>query len=93
MVNLDEINAEIAKLESQPTTYAMVEKLALLYTVRDHNTAPVVTGEKMPEGNSDFMQACSGKSICQVMEITDELMEALSIVQPRLYYAVMDKLT
>jgi len=37
MLNLDEINEEIAKLEEcNCTTYQVCEKLAILYTVRDH---------------------------------------------------------
>ena len=97
MVNLDEINGEIAKLENQPSTYITIERLAMLYIVRDHLTVspvsvPAVSGLDIPHGDSDFMCGCAGKTINQVMEIMDELMETLSIIQPRLYDAVMDRL-
>ena len=97
MVNLDEINGEIAKLENQPSTYITIERLAWLYIVRDHLTVspvsvPAVSGLDIPHGDSDFMCGCAGKTINQVMEIMDELMETLSIIQPRLYDAVMDRL-
>ena len=94
MINLDEINAEIAKLEDSPLSYSTVERLAWLFIVRDHITsAPAVSvAGEIPKGDSEFMRACSGKSVCQVMGIADELMEALMVMQPRLYNAVMDKL-
>ena len=37
MINIDEINEEINKLEeSECTTYPICQKLAILYIVRDH---------------------------------------------------------
>ena len=98
MINLDEINGEITKLESQPTTYITIERLAWLYIVRDHQTispasVPAVTGIEIPQGESEFMRACAGKTISEVMAVMDELMEVLMAIQPRLYDAVMDKLT
>ena len=97
MINLDEINGEIAKLESQPSTYITIERLAWLYVVRDHLTVspvtvPAVTGIEIPQGESEYMCACAGKTINQVMEIMDELMQTLLIIQPRLYNAVMNRL-
>ena len=97
MINLDEINGEIAKLESQPSTYITIERLAWLYIVRDHLTVspvsvPAVAGLEIPQGDSEFMCNCAGKTINQVMQIIDELMTTLSIIQPRLYSAVMDRL-
>ena len=97
MINLDEINGEIAKLEAQPSTYITIERLAWLYIVRDHLTVspvsvPAVTGVDIPQGESEFMCNCAGKTINQVMEIIDELMRTLNIVQPALYNAVLKKL-
>ena len=97
MINLDEINGEIAKLESQPSTYVTIERLAWLYIVRDHLTVspvsvPAVTGIDIPQRDSEFMCNCAGKTINQVMQIMDELMETLNIIQPSLYYAVMNRL-
>ena len=92
MINLDEISSEIAKLESQPASYGTIQKLSWLYTVRDHLT-PAPKGNEIPKGDSEFCCACAGKSINQVMEIMDELMDALMIIQPRLYDAVLVKLS
>ena len=86
---IDEINSEIAKLENQPASYANIERLAWLYIVRDHLTD--VRGE-MPEGKSEYFCACSGKSVGEIMAVMDELMDALAVIQPRLYSAVLQKL-
>ena len=100
MVNIDEINGEIAKLESQPTTYVVLERLAWLYIVRDHitlNAEPMVktniVEKTVPCGDSDFMRLCAGKPIEQVMSVMDEAVETLSIIQPKLYSAVMGRLS
>lgn len=89
MISLEEINGEILKLESQQTTYAVIERLSWLYTVRDHLSP--VSGE-IPHGRSEFMQACSGKKVCDIMEVIDEMMSVIQAVQPRLYHAVLEKL-
>ena len=88
---IDEINSEIAKLESQPASYQNIERLAWLYIVRDHlsNTRPV--GE-VPQGESEYFCACAGKSVSEVMGVMDELMDVLMIMHPRLYSAVLTKL-
>ena len=87
---IDEINSEIAKLESLPASYQNIERLAWLYIVRDHLTEPV-SGE-MPKGKSEYFCACAGKSISEVMMVMDELMDTLLVIQPRLYQAVLMKL-
>ena len=90
---IDEINSEIKKLENQPASYQTIERLACLYIVRDHLTEPPVTGSDVPQGESDFYCACSGKSISEVMEVIDELMNVLAVLQPRIYSAVISKLS
>ena len=89
---IEEINGEIAKLENQPANYTTIERLAWLYIVRDHLTKSV-TGSEIPRGESDFYCACAGKTISEVMDIIDELMSVLLVLQPRLYNAVMMKLS
>lgn len=44
------------------------------------------------ESDSEFARAIDGKEMQEVMPILDELMTTLSIIQPKLYGAVMDKL-
>ena len=43
-------------------------------------------------GDSEFSQAVSGKDANDVMLIMDELMDTLSVINPRLYEGVMTKL-
>ena len=42
--------------------------------------------------DSEFARAVDGKETQEVMPILDELMTTLSIIEPKLYNAVMDKL-
>lgn len=36
MIDINEINKEIKKLEEYPLTYSLCEKLASLYIIKDH---------------------------------------------------------
>ena len=44
------------------------------------------------DSDSEFARAVDGREQREIMPVMDELMETLSIIQPRLYNAVMDKL-
>lgn len=88
MIDINEINGEIQKLENLPLSYQTLERLSWLYTVRDHISHPVIECF----GDSECMKACAGKPIDQIMPVVDELMDTLLIIQPRLYDAVMSRL-
>lgn len=45
------------------------------------------------DSDSEFARAIDGRDLGEVFPIIDELMETLQIVQPRLYSAVMMKLS
>lgn len=89
MIDIEEINGEIAKLEEMPLSYQTIERLSWLYVVRDHATRPVIKCY----GDSDCMRACAGKPMDQVMLVVDELMDTIKVIQPRLYDAVMVRLS
>lgn len=95
MLNLDTINDEILMLETKrDTTYSVIEKLAPLYIVRDHLTNATPVAQPVPldvSGNTDFLQAVSGKDSVQVFAVIDELMTTLQATNLRLYNAVMRK--
>lgn len=95
MLNLDIINDEILMLETKrDTTYSVIEKLAPLYIVRDHLTNAAPVAQPVPldvSGNTDFLQAVSGKDSVQVFAVVDELMTTLQATNLRLYNAVMRK--
>lgn len=42
--------------------------------------------------NSDFLKAINGKDTQKVILVMDELMEAIQIIQPRMYEAVLIKI-
>lgn len=89
MIDVNEVNAEIAKLEAMPLSYQTAERLSWLYIVRDHAIHPVIECY----GDSPCMKACAGKPVDQVMLVVDELMDTLHIIQPRLYDAVLNRLS
>ena len=97
MISLEQLDGEIAALEEKDPTYVTMEKLAALYTVRDHmvlekNNPVTVTLDTVPSfGESDFARLVAGKEIQTVLSTIDELMTTLQVVQPRLYNSVMDK--
>lgn len=95
MLNLDEINKEILMLESnRDTTYAVVEKLAMLYTVRDHITGQTAAQPVPLEvaGESEFLQAIDGRDSVKVWAIMDELMDSIRVINQRTYDAVMRRI-
>lgn len=90
MISLDEVEKTILELESKDTSYAVCEKLAYLYIVRDHikpNGSVEVRTEK-----SDFLRTVSKKETVDVIEVIDELMQTVSVVHPKLYEATMQEL-
>ena len=70
-------------------------KLAAYYTLLDHMEDKVVEVSYSAEYSSDseFSHATKGKSLNQILEIMDELMEALYVMNPKLYDAVMRKVS
>lgn len=104
MLDQTEIDLEIAKWEYLESSYENYAKLADLYTIRDHmrqeQTPPDPTAllhaaaPALVEqyGDSDFLQAVSGKDPSQAWEIMDDLMDTLHTVNPRAYDGVMRKI-
>lgn len=94
MISRDEIDRTILELEGRDTSFAVCEKLASLYIVRDHM-------DKMPggtprytdiQGDSDFIRAIRGKDGVKVLECLNELMSTVQVINSRLYDAVISKL-
>ena len=97
MLDMDEINREIDNLEHGKTTYGTIERLALLYAVRDHaqsTTSPVEPllysyAENPP---SEFIAAFSGAEMPYALEVLDEHMDGVRILYPKEYAQVIRKL-
>lgn len=78
-------------------------KLAAYYTIKrelfgepipaySYAPAPVRSTVEI-DGDSEFARAVDGKDQHAVLPVIDELMQTLKVIQPKLYNAVMDKLT
>ena len=96
-MNIEEIRSEIADLERGDTNWSAVQKLSWLYTVYDHMTddhTPVLARsvvDVMPEcGDSEFCKAIAGKGVSDLIKILSEHMNAIQILYPKEYQAVID---
>lgn len=97
---LDAIN----ELNDGKHTIQNCEKLAAIYTVLDHlyGEKPImdvkysndnkIESEIGLYGNSDFLKLVSGKPSRDVWLLIDELIEAISVLNPRLTNNFLDKL-
>ena len=94
MIDLETVEREINELETRyDTSYRVCERLAWLYTVRDH-IRPERPEDRMTQDlrGSDFLELSSGLSYPALMGVMNEHMEALQVVHPREYQAVMDRI-
>ena len=95
MLSIEEVERTILELEKRDTTYATCERLAWLYIVHDHLTQRIVQ-EKARAAEmevSPFLAACSGAEIAEILRVMDEHMEALRVVYPKEYEAVIRKIS
>lgn len=94
MIDIEEIEREINKLEMRgDTTYSVCERLSWLYTVRDHLIPNDTKDATIPDyRGSEFLELASGVSCQALLGVINEHLEALKIVYPKSYDAVMDKI-
>ena len=92
MISLDVIEREISELEARETSYATVERLSMLYTVRDHLLPRTATQPTVQAGGSEFLDACAGKPLDAVLGVLGEHMEAQRAMYPRVYDGVIRRL-
>lgn len=93
MITADDLDKAIEECQEGKENYATCEKLATFLTLKHHlygNEEKHETAHSY--SGSAFMNAISGKDMYKVMDTMDELMETLSVINPRLYQAVMRKL-
>ncbi|MCQ2369225.1 MAG: hypothetical protein MJ007_01970 [Paludibacteraceae bacterium] len=83
------INEEIERLTNADTTYQNCQKLAVLYSIKDHNTDKVAV---YSHASSKFMKAVAGVPMEQALTVLDEHMEAIQLLYPKEYTAICDKL-
>lgn len=92
-------------LESSHHSIQNCEKLAAVYTVLDHispDAQPHVNSFSSYEvkqdiigvyGDSKFLQAIAGKDTQAVWKIMNEMMDAISVLNPKLHKAVLSRLS
>ncbi len=85
MIRRDLEKAVENMVKSEPT-YEICARLADLYIILDH------LKEALPQTESDFLKAVSGKNVGKVYDLMNELMEATQVLNPRLYENVMVRL-
>lgn len=105
MLDMDEIKSEIARLENGNITFSTVEKLAMLYIVQERNSPmpepEPVEIQQMPKyayaaaptaPKSDFLEAVGKVPIEKALDVLDEHMEAIKLLYPKEYKAVINKI-
>ena len=105
MLDKREVNAWIARLEAEDSSWSDYERLAILYTIRGRNdqrdaspspvmySAAAVPVDKVAQyGDTDFLRAVAGKSPDKLWPNMDELMDSLAITNRRIYDNVMRKI-
>lgn len=89
-MDMHEIEKEISILEQSDTTYQNCSKLAVLYSIRDHQSK-----KKMAEyshASSEFLSVAYQAPIDDVMRIIDEHMDAIQLLHPKEYSAIINKI-
>lgn len=94
MISLDIIDKDILELETNhDTTWATVERLSWLYTVRDHihSSQNMVTLTDTMSG-SDFLTLSSNVNTTELLKILDEHMDVIKVTYPKEYDALLNKI-
>lgn len=97
MVSIETIEEEILDLEKRDTSYAVCERLAWLYIVRDHlesSMRPMAMSAQETDAltGSDFLEVASCVDYAALMGILDRYMECIKAVCPKEYDAVMSQI-
>ena len=95
MISKAELETAIRSYEDAPNNYSNCEKLATFYTLYDrmYGAQPVNEGVAVGySGKSEFADVVHGKDPDAAWAVMDELLDALSVLQPKLYNGTLDKL-
>ena len=102
-MDIAEVEREIRRCEADKTTWGNCEKLAILYTVKDHYADSDKMVEQprraMPQYSyaaappvSEFIGAAANAPPDAMLKVLDEHMEAIKTLYPKEYDAVVRKL-
>lgn len=105
MIDLREIRETIDDIRRHGTTIGQAEQLALLYIAADYmereegvqDEATQYSRTAAPERvsvepKSDFLAACDGLDVQDVLDVLDEHMEAIRVLYPKEFAAVVRRL-
>lgn len=102
MISRRELLDAISEIENSGNTLRNCEKLSALYSIYDHcfcEDLPYARSvERVSEtvvdfdAVSEFAECVNGKNAADVWRIMEEEMEAVKILQPRLYDATLTKI-
>ena len=104
MITKKDLESAIAECQGKRNPDARTcMMLAAFYTIRREmygEDLPAYSFASAPNQNiieidsdSEFAKAVNGRNIDEILPVVNELMETLQIIQPRLYNAVMVKLS
>lgn len=87
-MNIAEIEQEIEKLQQGDTTYSNCTKLAVLYSVLEHEKRHIASSY----AGSEFLLAVANAPIDGVLNILDEHMECIKALYPKEYTCIIRKI-
>lgn len=105
MITQQDLQQAIAECQGQRNPNASTcIKLAAYLTIQrelfgeEKNAEPLSysfspSSQITANGDSEFSRLIAGKNVSDVVPVFEELMETIQIIQPRLYSAVIDKLS
>jgi hypothetical protein len=99
MLSRQEIEQAISECEAGQASYQQCQKLATLYTLYDHlyagqEAVPRYVDEEVvgDYGDDEFFATIRGKNAATVWDAVGELVDAVSILNPKLYDSFMEKI-
>lgn len=94
MVSVEDIDRTILELEQKDTSFAVCERLAWMYIVRDHlgGGCPQVVAVVSSDSDSEFTRKAKRKPYAEVLGVFDNLMDILHSMKPTAYEAVLGQL-
>lgn len=93
MIDHNEIEVEIKRLEQAETNYQNCTRLAVLYCIRDHQKPQKASKlDSYSYGQSEFLMAVSEADINEALQVLDEHMEAIKLLYPKEYSMLITKI-
>lgn len=89
-MDMHEIDQEIIRLENMKADYNSLSRLAVLYSIKDHQKEN--RRMEISHASSEFTQAISRAPIDEALEILDEHFECIKLLYPKEYSAIISRL-